>query len=225
MTEEIKLWEGDFGDKYQERNVVTKEEIDIRQNFWENLLRIIYQNSGTLPKSILEVGAGQGPNLAALQNIYDNMYKMAVEAKKDVKIPKLDVTYWATEVNQKAQEQLKTNVENINILPTIRGTKNIADLVFTYGVLIHTHPAQLKGLLEDIHGASKRWIVACEYFAPETRAISYHGKDQALWLDDYGSKYLDNFKLKVIGHGFCWKRMTKLDDITFWLFEKAEKLH
>jgi len=222
MTQQINLWTGEFGNLYQDRNKLTQEEIEIRKGFWENIIRNIYMNCGAIPQSVLEIGAGQGPNLAAFRVIYDTMYEEANKLKLQ---DKKDIPLWATEINENARVQLKENVKDVHILDSISNITNVADMALTYGVLIHTHPAHLKGVMDDIYKASKRWIVCCEYFAPESRMIPYRGENNALWLDDYGSRWVDNYPLRVIGHGFCWRRMTRLDNITFWIFEKTEKMH
>lgn len=207
MTDQKELWSGVFGDAYQERNRLTAEETAKRQQFFEGIYRVIYQNCGDYPKSILEIGAGQGPNLSALE-------RLSIKIQKPIKL-------YATEINQKARIELSQNVPNVEIL-TDTPPENLADLVFTYGVMIHTHPAHIAALQSKIYKASKRWIMCVEYFSPVTRAIPYRGEKDALWLDDYGGKWLDNHSLKVIGYGFCWKRITGLDDVTFTLFEKMD---
>lgn len=205
MTKQRDLWAGPFGDVYQDRNILTPEETTRRQEFWMKLIQLTYMNSNNIPSSVLEVGAGQGPNLVALKNVY-----MTIEKAIDL---------YATEVNEKARKLLKINIPECKIIDTLG--ENSADMVITYGVMIHTHPAHLKALMRDIYKASKRWIVCCEYFAPETRAIPYRGEQDALWLDDYGSHWIESHPLRVIGHGWCWKRMTGLDNITFWILEKT----
>lgn len=213
MTIQEELWKGEFGDSYQARNLLTQEEIDLRIPFWENLLKTIYMNCGSVPNSFLEVGAGQGPNLGAINHIFDNTIKYNNQQQ-----------IYATEINSSAREQLTTYIPNVIMVDDLSKVTNFADLVFTYGVLIHTHPAHVLPIMKDIYKASKRWIVCAEYFAPELRMIPYHGEQNALWLDDYGAKWVDNFPLRVIGYGFCWRKHTKLDNVTFWIFEKTEKM-
>jgi len=210
VTEQVDLWKGVFGDDYQERNLLTPEEVSVRQPFWENIFKTIYMNSGALPTSVLEVGAGQGPNLCAIQRVSMNIEK--------------PIELYATEVNESAAKALKLNVPGVAMIDQLNAS-NIADLVFTYGVLIHTHPAHLRALQRCIFNAAKRWIMCVEYFAPVTRSVPYRGENSALWLDDYGSHWIDNFPLRSIGYGFCWKKTTKLDNVTFWLFEKTQKMH
>jgi len=209
MNKQEELWSGPFGDLYQERNKFTQDEVNNRLVFWDNVFKNIYMRSGVIPTSVLEIGAGQGQNLAAIQ-------KLSMQVEKQVEL-------FATEINQSARDILKENIPSVNILD--KPLEEVADLVFTYGVLIHTHPAHVKRLMQDIYKASKRFIVAVEYFAPETRAVPYHGEKDALWLDDYGSKYIDNFPLRILGYGFCWKRTTNLDNVTHWIMERTEKMN
>ena len=209
MTKQAELWRGPFGDQYQTRNILTEDEITKRLSFFENIYRVIYSQGGAIPMSVLEVGAGQGPNMSALE-------RLGPKIQKSLKL-------YATEINEKAALQLQENCKQVEILQEVPN-KPTVDLVFTYGVLIHTHPAHLRELQTKIYGASKRWIMCAEYFAPETRPIPYRGEKNALWLDDYGAKWIDNFPLRLIGYGFCWKRTTQLDNITFWLFERTDKM-
>jgi hypothetical protein len=92
--------------------------------------------------------------------------------------------------------------------------------------LIHVPPDKILASMKEIHRCSKRWIVCAEYFAPEERELPYRGQRNALWLRDYGSLWLDNFPdLTCIATFFAWKRMTGLDNLTFWLFEKGRRRH
>lgn len=205
----LKLWEGPFGDLYQERNEPTSEEVDNRMKFLQHILQTIYTGCGILPSSVLEIGAGQGPNLMALE-------KLSMQIGKPLKL-------YATEINQRARVKLSENAKTVEILDKIPNIVT-ADLVMTYGVLIHTHPALIRELQTKIHNAANRWILCCEYFSPVTRPITYRGEKDALWLDDYGSIWLNNFSLSIVGYGFAWKKVTGLDNITFWLFEKVGKM-
>lgn len=205
-TQQIDLWQGPFGDFYQERNKLTEEEVNRRVHFLTAIMQVIYGHTGLIPQSVLEIGAGQGPNMVALQKIQQTIQR--------------PMKLYATEINQKARLALSENAKQVEILPDIP-PEPIAELVITYGVLIHTHPAHVKKLMEKIHNASSRWILSVEYFAPETRPIVYHGEKDALWLDDYGSHWMDNHPLTCFGYGFQWKRKTGLDNTTFWLFQKT----
>ena len=42
-----------------------------------------------------------------------------------------------------------------------------------------------------------------------------------LFKRDFGGFWLDNFPdLQVVKYGFSWKRLTGLDNLTWWVFEK-----
>jgi hypothetical protein len=211
MNKQAELWTGPFGDAYHDRNPITDIDLKNRMMWWNSVIKILYMNCNNIPSSYLEVGAGQGANLQAIQKVY------MTEVERSVDL-------YATEVNKKARRSLEEIIipNKVKILDDIRGLQGIADCVFTYGVLIHTHPAHLKSLMHDMYHATKRWIICVEYFAPTTRPLIYHGEENALWLDDYGSHWIDNHKLRVIGHGFLWKRMSGLDNLTFWLLEKVQ---
>ncbi len=210
-TQQIELWKGQFGDHYSDRNVLDDESIARSRMFWENILKNIYYACQVLPTQILEVGAGTGRNLMAIKSFYASP-----------NMPQGPYNYYATEVNDRAKEALKINVPDVNIIQhdALNKERNKFDLVFTSGVLIHIHPAHRKFITRDIVNASRRFVLAIEYFAPETTAKPYRGENNAMWLDDYGSYYLDNYNLRLITYGFCWKKVTGLDNITYWLFEK-----
>jgi hypothetical protein len=96
-----------------------------------------------------------------------------------------------------------------------------ADLAFTSGVLIHIHPDHLAAAIEEIHRCAARWIVCIEYFSDKAEEIAYRGHGERLFKRDFGGLWLDRFPgLRVAAYGFAWKRVTGLDNLTWWLFEK-----
>jgi len=206
MTQQAKLWEGIFGDAYQERNTLDKKEIERREAFFTRIFMYIYSICGVMPKSVLEIGAGQGPNLCAIE-------KFSLAQSVPIKL-------YATEINQKARIALSENAKTVEILDEIP-KEPLADLVLTYGVMIHTHPAHLRDLVNKMYNSSNKFLMCCEYFAPQTRPIPYRGEKDALWLDDYGSKMLEFYpSLEIKGYGFMWKPMSGLDNITYWVMQK-----
>lgn len=209
-----KLWLRAFGDDYVDRNPVTEEQISSRCIYFSNILNVIKNDGrGDFPAEILEVGAGQGINLVALERI--------------IHAADLKIKLYALEPNEKAREILKKSVNNVNVyetkdmLPTLDIGSHSKELVFTMGVLIHVPSDILIPSVRELYRISSRYILCAEYFSPVERKIPYHGHDDALWLRDYGGVYMDNFKLKLLGWGFCWKRITKMDDLTWFLFEKV----
>lgn len=215
MNDQKKLWEGDFGTEYAVRNKLDDDFMRPRIMFWENMMKNIYFVANSLPTSILEVGAGTGANLMAINAIYKHQLEGLIDPMYKL---------YATEVNVPSRDALIVNVPNVNVLadPDLNNYEGgQKELVYTSGVLIHTHPDKRMELMRPMFSISKRYIVCIEYFAPETRAIPYRGNNDQLWLDDYGSIWLDNFPLRLISYGFMWKKVTGLDNVTYWLFEKT----
>ena len=164
--------------------------------------------AGAPPKSILDVGANVGTNLRALRGL--------TTAK-----------LIAVEPNARARGILVADgvVSKGNALDGIAAHMELSDgavdLVFTSGVLIHIHPDDLLASCREIHRVSRRYICCIEYFAQEPQEIEYRGHSGMLFKRDFGSFWLDNFPdLSVLGYGFAWKRLTGLDDVTWWLLEK-----
>lgn len=208
MTDQLDKWKSQFGDDYTQRN--QPDDTNILQR--EALFTGIFMHIGNkLPKSILEVGAGVGNNLIALQSLY-----------KHINIEPLHLT--AIEPNEKAKNILK-NIKNINTIENqafyIEASNYDFDMVFTSGVLIHIHPDYLLKAMQEMYRVSKNYILCMEYFAPKCEAIEYRGEKDLLWKNDFGSIWLDNFPLRCVGYGFSWKRLSGIDNLTWWLFEKV----
>jgi spore coat polysaccharide biosynthesis protein SpsF len=204
-TPQVDFWRGGFGNSYTDRNVASPEQLQSRRALWADIL------SHTLPappRSILEVGANLGINLRALRAL-------------------TSARFLAVEPNDKARGQLVD--DGVVAAGDVRGgfaskidlPDGAADLVFTSGVLIHIHPDQLEASIREIHRCASRWIAAIEYFSDKPEMIPYRGHDDRLFKRDFGGFWLDTFPgLLVTGYGFAWKRVTGLDNLTWWLFEK-----
>src|SRR5258707_31999 len=147
----IDEWSGSFGDDYQIRNASNWNSIKNRSRLFGDILNCMENNCKTFPTSILEVGAGAGDNLRAIDMIYER-------TRTPIKLMSCDT-------NKQACEQLSdisiTMNGNLKSLPY---DNEIADLVFTSGVLIHIPPNDLDKALSEIHRISKRWILSIEYF-------------------------------------------------------------
>lgn len=209
--EQTKLWKEEFGKHYARRNAITEIDIQNRQCMWQLILECIITTTKQVPESYLEVGAGQGINLLALYNMYATNNK------------KVELT--GIEVNRETCEILNSHTKNILVInndwKTMDTTKYSADVVFTSGVLIHTHKDDLDNVMGKMFKSSKKHIVCVEYFSPTRREIEYRGAYNQLWSDDYGSMWLDKFPVRCVGYGFMWKRASGLDDLTYWIFEKT----
>lgn len=193
----VDLWKGKFGDEYTQRNAGA--EIGARVEMWKSLL----------PKgchSILEVGANVGANLDAISRITGDVQFMGCEPNANARWELQHITPFVT-----ADTADSLSFETASV-----------DLVFTSGVLIHIPPDMLEKSMREIHRVSKRWIICGEYFAPSEEMVPYRGQHAAMWRRDYGSMYLDLFSdLKCVKNLFAWKRVTGLDNTTFWVFERT----
>jgi len=164
-----------------------------------------------LPRTILECGANIGRNIEALNQIFPEAAKTAVEISPDA----------ATYLNQKFES---LHVINTSILES-ELTANYYDLTFTMGVLIHINPNNLLENLEKIVSSSKRYILFGEYFNTVPVSLSYQGKDDKLFKRDFGKFVLEHFgnELTLVDYGFLWGHIYLdggFDDITWWVFEK-----
>ena len=215
MNKRLDRWTGEFGDAYSERNEITPELIDARMNLFHELFTLM----GKVPDNILEIGAGNGQNMMAINGIL-NMY-----ANLRPKMLPNQVTLHAAEPNETSRDKLKTNCGIVNVTRDSIFNLGYGDgdmeLVFTSGVLIHIHPDDLDKAITEMYRVTNKYIFLAEYFAPASEPIRYHGEDGLLWRDDFGGKFLDKFKMRVVGYGFAWKRITKLDNLTWWLLEKT----
>jgi pseudaminic acid biosynthesis-associated methylase len=211
----IELWKGKFGDEYTKRNDPTEADIANREDMWMAILNAMYSSDRLTwqPHKILEIGAGSGQNLIAINNIF-----------KRANIT--NYTLSAVEPNKSARNNLKDeNLPFGDILDCDASAVPLSDhshdLVFTSGLLIHIPEEDIMKVAKEIYRISKRYIVINEYFSPEPRELLYRGEKSAMWSRDYGSLFLDRFGVRVIGYGFCWKPVTGLDNTTWFMFEKV----
>ena len=204
-TDQLTFWNGDFGTGYIDRNSATSDHLRARVQMWAQILKSM---EGSAPQSILEVGSNIGNNLRALKTL------TAAEM-------------FALEPNNEARGILVGDgvVSEGHAMEGFAADIPMADgsveMSFTSGVLIHISPDHLLHSMKEIHRVSSKYIVCIEYFSAKPEMIPYHGEDDRLFKRDFGSYYLDNFSdLTVVNYGFAWKKMTGLDDLTWWLFRK-----
>lgn len=200
-----RLWRGDFGTSYVDRNNVSDERLAALTANWAQILG---GTVGRPPRSIFEAGANIGLNLRALRRL-------------------TDATLHALEPNERARSIMVEDgvVAQENVLDGLCSQIALpdahVDLSFTSGVLIHIHPDNLLQSCRELHRVTRRYLVCIEYFSDKPEEIPYRGHNEALFKRDFGSFYLDNFKdLRVLDYGFAWKRTSGLDNLTWWLFEK-----
>jgi pseudaminic acid biosynthesis-associated methylase len=196
MKDRLDLWTGNFGNEYFERNTLTEENITARAQWLFKTLWPVHQPKPI--KSVFEFGCGNGANLAALQRCLRG----------------------ATRYGCEPNETAATEASRFGFISNHIGDAK-ADLALTCGVLIHIPPGGLPDVMQAIYDVATRYILCAEYFAPQEEAIPYRGEDAALWRRPYGDLWMNAFPLKHISHGFLWKRVDGLDNLTWWLLEKT----
>jgi pseudaminic acid biosynthesis-associated methylase len=203
-NDQLKFWQGQFGDTYADRNVADAETLGQRTAMWTRILATM----SPPPESILEVGANVGLNLRALSEL-------------------LPAELTAVEPNEKARNILaKSGALPVDRIHDASSTNlpiddESVELAFTSGVLIHIAPDDLLPSCREMHRVSSRYIACAEYFNPTPVEIEYRGHSGVLFKRDFGAFWLDNFAdLELVDYGFFWKRATGLDDLTWWVFRK-----
>jgi pseudaminic acid biosynthesis-associated methylase len=197
MTNQEKLWAGDFGKQYHER---------IKQNINSDIaLFDMCVGVRTDIDSIIEFGCGSGNNIKALKYIFEDAEFSGVEINKDI---------------------LKTCPEymtkhNASILDFCMDTKH--DLVLTKGLLIHIHPIDLEQAFKTIYNAANKYMLMCEYYSPVITEIKYRGQNELMWKGDYSGLFMDQFKdVQLIDYGFQYHLDPyPQDDINWFLMKKV----
>ncbi len=203
------FWEGEFGNKYINRNNhpnMINDNINIfKKSLFKNKIKI---------NSVLEYGANIGLNLLALNKIYK----------------KLDIT--AVEINSNACSKLKKNLQNINIYnqsifsfdKEYKKFDNKFDLTLSKTVLIHIDPVQIKKAYSALYSKSKKYILIVEYHNPTPVKIKYRGYNNKLFKRDFAGEMLNIYRdLKIIDYGFIYSKDPKLnncDDLNWFLLKK-----
>jgi spore coat polysaccharide biosynthesis protein SpsF len=203
-TDQEKFWAGDFGDEYIQRNS-GKDLLASNLNFFSNSIK-----KTTNITSCIEFGANIGMNLKAFQLLF----------------PKLDL--YAIEINEQASNKLEEIIPNNNIykqsiidfLP-----KQQWDLVLIKGVLIHIDPQHLQKVYKNLYGASKKYILLCEYYNRTPVKVEYRGFKDKLFKRDFCGELMDKFNdLQLLDYGFAYHRDENFpqDDISWFLLKKGE---
>ena len=198
MSEQLKIWQGDFGDAYTERNPVDWR---IRMPAFQQML------AGLSIERVLEVGCNRGHNLIALAELLDE-----------------DCEIVGLEPNQSAWLLSRDSSPNVGVL---RGDVSdlcfrdrYFDLVFTVGVLIHVSLIDLTLAMSELYRVSRRYILAVEYFSESETSIYYRGHNELLWKRDFLNHFRTQFPdLNLIRSG-VWGSGDGFDNHHWWLLQK-----
>ena len=181
-TQQEEVWNGEFGEKYTDRNIMSPDELDqlCIDNYGISRTEL---NKEVLDKlnvdRILEVGCNVGNQLLLLKKMgYTNL--------------------WGIELQEYAVEIARKRTSGINIAKgsafDIPYKNKFFDLVFTSGVLIHISPDDIDKVLIEIYRCTNKYIWGFEYYNPEGyQMVNYRETDSLLWKTDFAKLFLDKF--------------------------------
>lgn len=188
LTNQLKIWRGDFGKAYTKRNALTIRELNNMYKKMYGLSRTDLNRLflGKISRSIkiLEVGSNIGNQLILLQRMgFKHLF--GIEPQR-----------YAVEFSKKRTKGINIIEGNAFDIPFKDG---YFDLVFTSGVLIHISPRDIKKTLREIYRCSNKYIWGYEYYSPNYEEVTYRGKKGLLWKADFLKMYLKLFPdLKVV---------------------------
>lgn len=165
MSEQEKFWAGEFGSDYTARNRVEWEK---RVPFWKETLAL------TEAQSVLDVGCNAGWNLHAIKAVAPDLRTVGIDINE-------------VAVGEACANEIDARLVAISQAGILFHSS--FDLVCTSGVLIHVAPEHLEDAMQSIVAASRRWVIAVEYDAPQEEEIVYRGNTDKLWKRPFGKLY------------------------------------
>jgi pseudaminic acid biosynthesis-associated methylase len=199
MGPQLDIWRGEFGDAWTDRN----RGIDLGKRLacFRTML------AGLDLRRVLEVGCNRGQNLVVLRQLLGPGAELTGVEPNDYALGLAGQTGAGRFVAGHACA-----------LPFPDGH---FDLVFTAGVLIHLAPAALPAALDELHRASRRYLLAVEYAAAAETVVPYRGHNELLFKRDFLAHFRHRFPgLAVVGQGE-WPDGSGFDGTTWWLMDKA----
>ena len=187
-TQQTKVWQGEFGRAYTDRNTLSPEQLDKLWlgNYGISRSEIARSFLAEVPKDarILEVGCNVGNQLLVLKE----------QGFRDLT---------GVEIQSYAIEGAKKRVPSVLFMQgsalDLPFEDQCFDLVFTSGVLIHIAPTDLPQVMNEIHRCTRLYIWGSEYFSAEPASVNYRGHESLLWKMDYAQLYLSSFTdLKLV---------------------------
>lgn len=214
-TQQLKVWTGEFGKGYTERNIFTVKELDNlyikRYGITRTAMNRKFLNGISHSSRILEVGSNVANQLVCLQKMgFNNLYGI--------------------EPQSYAVERSKELTKGINIIKAdvfdIPFKDNYFDVIFTSGVLIHISPKHIQKAIKEIYRCSAKFIWGFEYYSQQYKQIEYRDKHSLLWKTDFTKLYLKQFKeLKLVKSEHIKYLDNDNVDSMFLLKKKYDKTH
>ncbi|HWH58160.1 MAG TPA: pseudaminic acid biosynthesis-associated methylase [Terriglobales bacterium] len=182
QTAQTRVWQGEFGRAYTDRNTLEMAELDAlwSRNYGVSRSAINQMFLEGIPRSasFLEVGCNVGNQLLLLQ------------AQGYTQLTGIELQSYAL---AGARSRLKNVALQQGSALALPFEDQTFDVVFTSGVLIHIAPDDLPQAMSEIHRCARHYIWGAEYFSSELTAVNYRGNDDLLWKMDYARKYLTLF--------------------------------
>jgi pseudaminic acid biosynthesis-associated methylase len=182
QTAQTRVWQGEFGRAYTDRNTLEMAELDAlwSRNYGvsRSAINQIFLEGIPRSASFLEVGCNVGNQLLLLQ------------AQGYSQLTGIELQSYAL---AGARSRLKNVALQQGSALALPFEDEAFDVVFTSGVLIHIAPDDLPQAMSEIHRCARHYIWGAEYFSPELTAVNYRGNDDLLWKMDYARKYLTLF--------------------------------
>jgi pseudaminic acid biosynthesis-associated methylase len=198
-TEQELFWAGEFGTNYISRN----RGEDLIAGNTAFFAEILAKTTGV--KTLLELGANIGLNLAAIRRLLPGVQMSAVE------------------INPTAGEELRKLGVDVTVgslldyVPT-----RTFDFVLIKTVLIHLAPERLADAYRALHDSCGRYLCVAEYYNPSPVHVSYRGHEGKLYKRDFAGEMMDKYPdLHLIDYGFRYHRdLFPQDDVTWFLMER-----
>jgi pseudaminic acid biosynthesis-associated methylase len=181
-TAQAKVWKGDFGREYTDRNTMDVASLDAlylsRYGITRTEMNEMFLPDIPKDAAFLEVGCNSGNQLLLLQQMgYSSLSGIELQP-------------YALEIARRRLRDISLKEGSVLEIPYEDAA---FDLVFTAGVLIHIAPQNLLRAMSEVYRCSRAYIWGLEYYARDATEVNYRGQANLLWKMDYARHYLDLF--------------------------------
>lgn len=203
-------WNGNFGEEYTNRNILTPKGVDILNTKILGCSRTQIYRKFIGKKElnrVFEVGCNAGNQLNLLKKMgYDDL--------------------WGMELQDYAVEFARKNTHGINIVQgsafDIPFKDGFFDFVFSAGVLIHIDPKDINAVLDEMYRCTSKYIMGSEYYHPNKyQMVKYRGNNDLLWKTDFSKLFLNRFPHLKLVHIEILKHLNNNNMDIVYLLEKV----